>query len=84
MAVAGNVMVLKIFSRFKSLRTPANMLVVNLAVSDLLLILSLVPEAVINFLAGGTWKFGYLGCQIHAFCGTFNYLKLRKSLTLRL
>jgi len=68
-AIFGNILVLKIFSRYKSLRTPANMLVMNLAISDLLLMLALIPEAVYNFSCGGPWQFGDLGCQIHAFCG---------------
>lgn len=69
LAIAGNSMVLKIFSRYDALRTPANLLIINLAISDLLLIVTLVPEAVYNFFLGGTWQFGDLGCQIHAFCG---------------
>lgn len=69
MAIAGNYMVLKIFSRFGTLRTPANMLVINLAISDLLLMITLIPESVYNFFLGGPWQFGHLGCQIHAFCG---------------
>ena len=67
----GNTMVMKIFSHFKSLRTPANMLIMNLAVSDLCLMISLVPEAVFNFFRGGPWQFGDLACQIHSFCGAF-------------
>lgn len=72
MAICGNIMVLKIFNHFKSLRTPANMLVINLAVSDLMLMFTLIPEAVFNFFSGGPWQFGHLGCQIHSFCGTIN------------
>jgi hypothetical protein len=53
----------------KSLRMLANMLVMNLAVSDLLLMISLIPEAVYNFSCGGPWQFGDLGCQINTFCG---------------
>ena len=45
------------------------MLVINLAFSDLMLMLTLIPEAVYNFFNGGPWQFGELGCQIHAFCG---------------
>nr|CAH0098681.1 unnamed protein product [Daphnia galeata] len=71
MAICGNIMVLKIFSHFKSLRTPANMLVINLAVSDLMLMFTLIPEACYNFFSGGPWQFGHIGCQIHAFCGAF-------------
>lgn len=68
-AVAGNAVVLKIFSRFPALRTPANLLVMNLAVSDFLLMLALFPECVYNFFLGGPWRFGEMGCQIHAFLG---------------
>ena len=62
-------MVLKIFSHYKALRTPANMLIINLAVSDLGIVICLIPECVYNFFLGGPWRFGYLGCQIHAFTG---------------
>ena len=68
-ALFGNAIVLKIFSRFQALRTPANMLVMNLAVSDLILMLALFPECVYNFFLGGPWRFGEMGCQIHAFLG---------------
>lgn len=62
-------MVLRILSRNPTLRTPANILVMNLAVSDFMLMISLLPEAVYNFFTGGPWQFGEIGCQIHAFCG---------------
>jgi r-opsin len=75
MAICGNIMVLKIFGHFKNLRTPANMLVINLAVSDLMLMFSLIPEAVYNFFLGGPWQFGHIGCQIHSFCGIVNLNK---------
>ena len=42
-------MVLKIFSHYKPLRTPANMLVMNLAFSDLMLMFTLIPESCIYF-----------------------------------
>ena len=70
MAISGNWMVLRILSSFPALRTPANLLVMNLAVSDFLLMITLIPECVYNFFTGGPWQFGDLGCQIHAFCGT--------------
>ena len=66
---SGNVMVLKIFSLYKAVRTPANMLVINLAVSDLGIVIGLFPECSCNFFLGGPWRFGYIGCQIHAFNG---------------
>jgi r-opsin len=52
------------------------MLVMNLAISDLLLMISLIPEAVYNFFCGGPWQFGDFGCQIHAFCGQLQIFRL--------
>lgn len=73
-ALGGNYIVLKIFSSFPALRTPSNMLVINLAVSDFLLMFSLLPECTYNFFLGGPWQFGDMGCQIHAFLGSvFGY-----------
>jgi r-opsin len=68
-AVFGNLSVLRIFSGNPNLRTPSNMLVLNLAASDLMLMICLLPEAIYNFFTGGPWRFGNLGCQIHAFTG---------------
>merc|ERR1712116_85105 len=76
-AVCGNFIVLKIFSSFPALRTPANMLVMNLAFSDFCLMLALFPEMVYNFFMGGSWQFGETACQIHAFLGSvFGYSHL--------
>jgi len=70
-AIGGNFMVLRIYNKFPSLKTPANLLVMNLAFTDLVLMLSLIPECVYNFFSGGPWQFGELACQIHSFCGNF-------------
>merc|ERR1740128_1426264 len=76
-AVCGNFIVLKIFGSFPALRTPANMLVMNLAFSDFALMLSLFPEMVYNFFCGGSWQFGETACQIHAFLGSvFGYSQI--------
>lgn len=73
-ALGGNYIVLKIFSSYPALRTPSNMLVINLAISDFMLMMTLVPESIYNFLLGGPWKFGDTACQVHAFCGSlFGY-----------
>lgn len=69
LAIGGNTMVLRMFARYEVLRTPANVLVMNLTLSDLCLMLSLVPECLVNFFSGGAWRFGEIACQIHAFCG---------------
>ena len=62
-------MVLQIFSHYKALRTPANMLIINLAVSDLGIVIGLFPECIYNFFLGGPWRLGEMGCQVHAFLG---------------
>ena len=64
-------MVLKMFGKNPSLRSPGNLLVVNLAFSDLCLMLALIPEACTNYFTGGPWKFGEIACNIHAFCGPY-------------
>jgi r-opsin len=63
-------MVVFVFMKYKTLRTPSNMLVMNLALSDLLIMGTLFPECTINFFMGGIWQFGQTACLVHAFCGT--------------
>nr|BAQ54770.1 opsin, long-wavelength sensitive type [Macromia amphigena] len=66
---AGNGVVMYIFSSTKSLRTPSNLLVVNLAFSDFLMMVSMCPMMVINCYYE-TWVFGPLMCQIYGMCGS--------------
>lgn len=47
-SISGNGMVIYIFSSTKSLRTPSNLLVVNLAFSDFLMMTTMSPPMVIN------------------------------------
>lgn len=47
-SVIGNGMVIYIFSSTKALRTPSNLLVVNLAFSDFLMMFCMSPPMVIN------------------------------------
>jgi len=76
-AITGNFIVLKIFSSYPALRTPANMLVLNLAFSDFCLMIALIPECCYSFFCGGHWQFGEAGCQIHAFLGSvFGYSQI--------
>jgi len=69
--VFGNYCVIRIFGSTPSLRTPSNMLVMNLAISDLLLVLTMFPEMIYNFWTGGPWRQGEAICYAHAFCGNF-------------
>lgn len=56
-SVTGNGMVIYIFSSTKPLRTPSNLLVVNLAFSDFLMMFTMAPPMVINCY-NETWVFG--------------------------
>lgn len=56
-SVLGNGMVIYIFSTTKSLRTPSNLLVVNLAFSDFFMMFCMSPAMVINCY-NETWVFG--------------------------
>ncbi|XP_026792998.3 melanopsin-like [Pangasianodon hypophthalmus] len=66
--VIGNALVIYVFCRSHPLRTPGNMLVVNLAVSDFFMSLTQSP---VFFLASlhRRWVFGELACELYAFCG---------------
>nr|QIW86034.1 opsin M6 [Neogonodactylus oerstedii] len=61
----GNSVVINLFFKSKSLRTPANMLVVNVAVSDLLMTLSNYPMFIYNCFHGGVWMFSAFWCSMY-------------------
>ncbi|XP_049456671.1 melanopsin-A-like [Epinephelus fuscoguttatus] len=66
--MVGNFLVIYAFSRSRSLRTPANMFIINLAITDLLMC---VTQAPIFFTTSmhKRWIFGEKGCELYAFCG---------------
>nr|APY20628.1 long wavelength sensitive opsin [Metrius contractus] len=68
-SVAGNGMVMHIFSSTKTLRTPSNLLVVNLALSDFLMMLAMSPAMVINCYYE-TWILGPFMCELYGMCGS--------------
>lgn len=61
--------VIYIFTTTKTLRTPSNLLVVNLAVSDFLIMFTMGPPMVVNCM-NETWVFGPLMCQIYGMFGS--------------
>ncbi|XP_020292127.1 rhodopsin [Pseudomyrmex gracilis] len=65
----GNGMVVYIFTSTKSLRTPSNLLVINLALSDFCMMLCLSPPMVISCYYE-TWVLGPLFCELYAFAGS--------------
>ncbi|XP_011882364.1 PREDICTED: rhodopsin [Vollenhovia emeryi] len=68
-SVIGNGMVVYIFTTTKSLRTPSNLLVVNLAISDFLMMLCMSPAMVINCYYE-TWALGPLFCELYGLAGS--------------
>ncbi|XP_076678586.1 long wavelength sensitive opsin 1 [Andrena cerasifolii] len=68
-SVSGNGMVVYIFLSTKSLRTPSNLFVVNLALSDFGMMFTMSPPMVINCYYE-TWVFGPLFCEIYAMFGS--------------
>jgi len=69
LSVAGNFVVIWVFMNTKSLRSPANMFVVNLALSDFLMMFCMFPPMVISCY-WHTWTLGAFFCQVYAFLGS--------------
>ncbi|XP_028983217.1 melanopsin-A isoform X2 [Betta splendens] len=66
--LVGNFLVIYAFSRSRSLRSPANMFVINLAVTDLLMCVTQTPTFFITSM-NRRWIFGERACELYAFCG---------------
>ncbi|XP_010210598.1 PREDICTED: melanopsin [Tinamus guttatus] len=64
----GNFLVIYTFCRSRSLQTPANIFIVNLAISDFLMSITQSPIFFTNCLHK-RWIFGEKGCELYAFCG---------------
>ncbi|XP_015608081.1 opsin, ultraviolet-sensitive [Cephus cinctus] len=69
-ALLGNGLVIWIFCAAKSLRTPSNMFVVNLAICDFFMMIK-TPIFIYNSFNTG-FALGNLGCQIFAFIGSLS------------
>ncbi|XP_034563210.1 melanopsin-A-like [Notolabrus celidotus] len=64
----GNFLVMYAFCRSRSLRTPSNIFIINLAVTDFLMCLTQTPVFFITSMHK-RWIFGKKGCELYAFCG---------------
>ncbi|CAG0912414.1 unnamed protein product [Notodromas monacha] len=70
-SIVGNFVVMYVFMSTRSLKTPSNLLVVNLAFSDFIMMVFMFPfMAVSNFYE--TWAFGPLMCELYAFIGSLS------------
>nr|BAQ54889.1 opsin, long-wavelength sensitive type [Epiophlebia superstes] len=65
----GNGVVIYVFSCTRSLRSPSNLLVVNLAFSDFFMMIAMCPLMLVNCYYQ-TWVFGPLMCQLYAYAGS--------------
>ncbi|KAK8381800.1 hypothetical protein O3P69_015071 [Scylla paramamosain] len=68
-SIFGNGMVIYLYFNAKNLKTPSNMLVVNLALSDLIMLTTNFPFFTYNCFAGGMWSFSASYCTIYAALG---------------
>jgi len=65
----GNGTVIYLYLKVKSLRTPSNLLIVNLAVLDFNMLVTNFPFFAYNSFSGGVWMFSEFYCSVYAFCG---------------
>jgi len=76
----GNGCVIYIFLKTKSLRSPTNMFVVNLAVSDLIMMTTQGLPVTINAFSQRYWMWGNTGCAVYgavgATCGTCSIMTM--------
>ena len=70
LSLAGNIMVCLSVYRNPRLRTPTNLYIIALAVSDLLSAVFVMPLSE-TILFTGKWSFGETICQFHAFMSSF-------------
>ncbi|XP_066941464.1 rhodopsin-like [Macrobrachium rosenbergii] len=69
LSIAGNFVVMWVFMDTKSLRTPANMLIINLAISDFLMMFTMFPPMMITCY-WRTWTLGAFFCEVYGFLGS--------------
>ncbi|OCT67723.1 opsin-3 [Xenopus laevis] len=64
-----NSFVLLIFIKFTAIRTPINMILLNISVSDLLVCIFGTPFSFVSSVSGG-WLLGQQGCKWYGFCNS--------------
>ncbi|CAM1298493.1 TRHR (predicted) [Pycnogonum litorale] len=66
--VIGNVMVVTVVARTRSMRTPTNCYLVSLAFADILVLITSIPnEIVAYYLLADQWIYGKVGCLIFVY-----------------
>ncbi|XP_056125032.1 visual pigment-like receptor peropsin [Rhinichthys klamathensis goyatoka] len=69
-SLTSNIVVLLMFVKFRELRTATNAIIINLAFTDIGVAGIGYPMSAASDLHG-SWKFGYMGCQIYAALNIF-------------
>uniref|UniRef100_A0A182J7D3 G-protein coupled receptors family 1 profile domain-containing protein n=1 Tax=Anopheles atroparvus TaxID=41427 RepID=A0A182J7D3_ANOAO len=70
-SIVGNGCVVLIFSSTKSLRTPSNLMVINLAFADFMMMFTMAPPLIVNSYHE-TWVFGPLMCEVYGMFGSLS------------
>jgi len=65
----GNGLVVYLFNKHDPIKTPSNFLVVNLALSDLIMLTSNAPLFIYNSFNGGQWSFSMEACHVYSALG---------------
>jgi len=68
-SITGNGLVILLFMKHDPIKTPSNFLVVNLALSDLLILTTNCPFFIYNCFNGGYWNFSISYCHTYACLG---------------
>jgi len=68
-SISGNGLVVYLFNKHDPLKTPSNFLVVNLALSDLIMLTTNCPFFVYNCFNDGQWSFSLSYCHTYAALG---------------
>jgi len=69
LAITGNGLVVSLFLKHDPIKTPSNFLVVNLALSDLIMLTTNCPFFVYNCFNGGQWSWSIGYCSTYAALG---------------
>ncbi|XP_013780050.1 thyrotropin-releasing hormone receptor-like [Limulus polyphemus] len=66
--VLGNIMVVIVVRKTRSMRTPTNCYLVSLSIADLMVLTASVPNEILSyFLLGDEWIWGRVGCALFIF-----------------
>merc|ERR1719370_1625873 len=69
LSISGNFIVIWLFNKHGPIRTPSNFLVVNLCLSDLIMMTTNCPIFIYNCFNGGVWSVAPAYCEIYACLG---------------